>query len=133
MCCSPRSIAGYPLRVTNRRLYIGPHVQEYLAVLDAEWEERLTRGTPGVKTTLEEGTVPPPFRKEAAPSSKGMEPALERDSVMRGQLEQEHAVPGTTESHQNAGSRGTTQEEQPETPRTRSEAVSTTPLSLIHI
>ena len=27
----------------NRRLYIGPHVQEYLAALDAEWEERLTR------------------------------------------------------------------------------------------
>ena len=25
---------------TNRRLYIGPHVQEYLAGLDAEWEER---------------------------------------------------------------------------------------------
>ena len=28
------------LRLTNRRLYIGPHVQEYLAGLDAEWEER---------------------------------------------------------------------------------------------
>ena len=31
------------LRLTNRRLYIGPHVQEYLAGLEAKWEDRLTR------------------------------------------------------------------------------------------
>lgn len=31
------------LRLTNRRLYIGPHGQEHLADLVAEWEKRLTR------------------------------------------------------------------------------------------
>ena len=31
------------LRIPNRRLYIGPDVLDYLAGLDAEWEERLTR------------------------------------------------------------------------------------------
>ena len=31
------------LRLTDRRLCIGPHVQEYLVGLDAEWEELLTR------------------------------------------------------------------------------------------
>ena len=37
------------LRLTNRRLYIGPQVQECLAGLDAEWEELLTRLTRGSK------------------------------------------------------------------------------------
>ena len=32
-----------PLRLTNRRLYIGSHAQEYLAGLDAAWEERSKR------------------------------------------------------------------------------------------
>ena len=31
------------LRLPNGRLYIGPHLQEYLASLDAECKERLTR------------------------------------------------------------------------------------------
>ena len=36
------------LRLSSRRLYSGPHVQEYLAVLDTEWEGRPTRWTLGV-------------------------------------------------------------------------------------
>ena len=65
------------LRLTNRRLYIRPHVQEYLAVLDAEWEGRLTRWSPGVQNVLEEGTALPPFPVGAAPSPRGTEPVLE--------------------------------------------------------
>ena len=45
------------LRLTNRRLYIRTNVQEYLAGLDAEWEERLTRWTLGVHNALEGGTA----------------------------------------------------------------------------
>ena len=55
------------LRPTNRRLHIGPHVQEYAAGLDAEWEERLTRWTLGVQKALEEGTTLRPFPGEATP------------------------------------------------------------------
>ena len=42
--CSPRSRSDKDtlLRLPNQRLYIGPHVQEYLPGLHAEWEERLT-------------------------------------------------------------------------------------------
>ena len=103
------------LPLTNRRRYFGPHVQEYLAGLDAEREEHLTRWTLGVQNALEEGTVLSPF-VVAVPSPRGTEPALERDPMMRGQLEQERAVLGITESHQNAGSRDTTPAEQPVTP-----------------
>ena len=72
------------LRLTNRRLYIGPHVQEYLAGLDAEREERLTRWTLGVQNALEDSTALPPVPGEAAPLPRRMEPAPERDSMMRG-------------------------------------------------
>ena len=58
------------LRLSNRRLYIGPHVQEYLAGLDAEWEERLTQWVFGVQDVLEEGIGPPPFPVQAAPSPR---------------------------------------------------------------
>ena len=40
------------LRLPNRRLYIGPHVQEYLVGIDSEWEEHLTRRTLGVQNAL---------------------------------------------------------------------------------
>ena len=66
-----------PLRLTNRWLYIGPHVQEYLTGLDAEWEKCLTRWILGVQNALEEGTALPPFPVGAAPSPRGTEPVLE--------------------------------------------------------
>ena len=37
------------LRLPNRRLYIGVHVQEYLAGLDSEWERHRTRWVLAVK------------------------------------------------------------------------------------
>ena len=86
------------LRLTNRRLYIGPHVQEYLVGLDAEWEERLTRWTLEVQNALEEGIAPPPFPVQAAPSPRGTELEMESDQMARGQLEQESESPGTTEN-----------------------------------
>ena len=105
------------LRLTNRRLsYMGPHVQEYLAGLDTDWEERLTRWTRAVQNALAEGTALPPSPREAGPSSRRMEPALDRDPMMREQMKKEGAVPGITESHQNARSRDTTTTEHPGTP-----------------
>ena len=87
------------LRLTNRRHYIRPHVQEYLAGLDAEWEERLTRWTLGVQDALEEGIAPPPFPVQAAPSPRGTKSEIESDPMLRGQLEQEHEAPGSSENH----------------------------------
>ena len=49
------------LRLPNRRLYIGPHVQEYLVGLDSEWEEHLTRWTLGVQNALRSGAALPTF------------------------------------------------------------------------
>ena len=49
------------LRVPNRRIYILPHVQEFLADLDSIGEDPLTRWTLGVRNALEAGDAPPPF------------------------------------------------------------------------
>ena len=46
------------LRLPNQRIYILPHVQEFLAGLYSTWEDRLTRWT---SDALEEGEVLPPF------------------------------------------------------------------------
>ena len=115
------------LPLTNRRLYIGPHIQEYLVGLDAEWEELLTRWTLWVQNALEECLTPPPFPVEATPSPRGSESVLGKDQMRRRQLEQTTAAPDTTESHQNVGNRDTTSAEQPGTARARSEAASKTP------
>ena len=104
------------LRLTHRRLYIGLHVQTYLAGLDAEWEERSTRLTLGVQNALEEGTAIRRFPAETSPSPRRMEPVLERDLMMRGHLGQKGAITGTTESHQNARKKDTTTAEQAGTP-----------------
>ena len=47
-------------RLPNLRIYILPHVQEYLAGLDSTWED-LTRWILGVRNALEAGDAPPPF------------------------------------------------------------------------
>ena len=49
------------LRLPSRRLCIRPHVQEYLAGLDAEGEGRLTRRTLGVQSAMGSGSATPPF------------------------------------------------------------------------
>ena len=60
--------AGYAIRaqdillwLPNRRIYIPPHVQEFLAGFDSTWEDRLARWTLGVRNALEAGDPLPPF------------------------------------------------------------------------
>ena len=62
---------------------------------------------PRGSNALEDGTALPLFPEEAAPSPRRMEPAMDRDQIRRGQLEQEGAVPVTTESHQDGKPRYT--------------------------
>ena len=38
------------LRLPNRRIYIGSHVQEHLEGLDSEWEEHRTRWALALRT-----------------------------------------------------------------------------------
>ena len=49
------------LWLPNRRIYIPPHVQEFLAGFDSTWEDRLARWTLGVRNALEAGDPLPPF------------------------------------------------------------------------
>ena len=95
--CAPRTASDPKTSSTpNRRLYIRPHVQEYLAGLDAEWEERLTRWTLGVRSALEVADALPPFPTAVAATPEGMDPALENGRLARGQLEQAGSALGPT-------------------------------------
>ena len=67
------------LRLPNRRICIAPHVQEFLAGLDSEWEERLTRWTLGVRNALEAGDALPLFPTAAENTSGGTSPVLGAD------------------------------------------------------
>ena len=94
------SITGYASPVNNSSLYSGPHIQEYLAGVDAERENVQHNGSSPIKTR---------WRKvEVALSSRRIGPAvLESDPIVRGQLEQELAGPGATESrHREPPQRG---------------------------
>ena len=71
-----------PLRLTNRRHYIGHHVQSYLAGLDGEWEERLTRWILAVQTALEEGVELPFFPVGVAHPPRGMTMVPESDRII---------------------------------------------------
>ena len=105
------------LRLPNRRIYILPHVQEFLAGLDSTWEDRLTRWTLGVRNALEEGEALLPFptaawtlgsqnrfeaENELPPSPtaagvtpEGTDPALESDSLATGVTQLEGAAPAS--------------------------------------
>ena len=72
------------LRLANRRLYIEPHVQEYLAGRDAELGERLIRWTHDVQSALEVSDALPPFPTVVAVTPEGTGPALENDQLARG-------------------------------------------------
>ena len=115
------------LRLRNRRLYTGPHVQSYLAGLDGEWEERVTRWTLAVQTAMEEAVELPLFPVEVAHPPRRTRMVRESGPIIRGQINQDRAAPGAAENHQNAGSRDTMPAGQPGPPGTRSEATSTTP------
>ena len=85
------------LRLPSRRLCIGPHVQEYLAGLDAEGEGRLTRRTLGVQSAMGSGSATPPFLTAVVAMFERTDPSLENDRSERGQLEQRVAALGSTE------------------------------------
>ena len=94
------------LRLPNRRLYIGPHVQEYLAGLDAEWGERLMRWTRDVQSALEVSDALPPLPTLVAATPEGTDPALENDRLARELFGQEDAAAlGSPESRQTTGDR----------------------------
>ena len=80
-----------------------------------------------VQTAVEEGAELPLFLIEVAHPPTGTRTVPESDPIIRGQTDQERAAPGVAENYQNAGSRDTTSVGQAGTPRTRSEATSTTP------
>ena len=67
------------------------------------------------------------FSVEVVASPRGAGLALKTYRTTRRQLEQERGAPGTTENHQNGGSRDTTPVGQSGTPRTGSEDASITP------
>ena len=89
-------------RLSNQRLYIGPHVQSCLADLDGEWEERLPRWTLAVQTALKEGVELPFFPVEVAHSPRGTTTVPESCPIIRRQNDKKRAAPGAVENHQNA-------------------------------
>lgn len=114
------------LRLPCRRLYIGSHVQEYLAGLDAAWEEHLTMRTRGVKNALERGNALSFFPIEGAAPPDEMETVLGRAPATKGRLEQGSAAPDATASRQNEGGRFALPARQSGTPPTRAVAATTT-------
>ena len=86
------------LRLQNQRIYIVPHVQQYLVGLDAECKERLMRWTLGVRSALEAGG--------ALPSFSTADRTLENDPLHTGPTEQGGAARSAAERRHPAGSRG---------------------------
>ena len=115
------------LRLPHRRIYIAPHVQEFLAGLDSEWEERLTRWTLGVRNALEAGDALPLFPTVAAKTSRGAGPVLGGRPSVREQNDQGDTARETTKGRQNAGNRDSTSAGQVVTPRTAPIAPTATP------
>ena len=115
------------LRLPNRRIYILPHVQEFLAGLDSTWEDRLTRWTLrvrnvleagdalppfptaewnlGAQTELEAGDELPPFPTAARDTPEGMDPGVESGPQTREQVEHGGAVGSTAGSRHAEGDR----------------------------
>ena len=96
------------LRLISRRLYIGPHVQAYLAGLDAEGKGRLTTRTLGVQRAMGAGSATPPFLTAVAAMFERTDPSLENDLSGRGPFEQRVAALGFTEGHQTTEGRDAT-------------------------
>ena len=94
------------LRVPNQRIYIAPHVQQYLVGFDAECEERLTRWTLGVQSALEAGDALPPFSTAMPATPDKSDRTLEKDPLHTGPAEQGGTARSATERCHTAGSRG---------------------------
>ena len=103
----PRDIL---LQLPNRRFYIGPHVQEFLAGLQVEWEERLTRWTLGVRHALEVGDALPPFPTATADTLGAVSPGLEGEPLILGRSGQGGTAGGAIENRQTTENRDTTSE-----------------------
>ena len=115
------------LRLPNRRIYIGPQVQEFLAGLHAEWEERLTRWTLGVRNALEADNTLPPFPTAAVATSGESDPVLEDAPVITGQEDLGDTAGGFIENRQAEGNWDATSGGQEPPPRTTASAATATP------
>ena len=93
------------LRLPNQRLYIGPHVQEYLAGLDAQCEGRLIRWTLGVQSALEASDTLPLFSMAKAATPERTNRTLESDPLHTGPGEQGGAARSAAERRRTAGNR----------------------------
>ena len=94
------------LRLQNQRLYIAPHVQQYLVGLDAECEERLTRWALGIRSALEAGDALPSFSTAMAATPERTDRTPENDPLHTGPTEQGGAARSAAERRHAAGSRG---------------------------
>ena len=91
------------LRLQNQRIYITTHVQQYLVGLDAEYEDRLSMWTLGVRSALE---ALPSFSTAMAATPERMDRTLENDPLHTGPTEQGGAARNAAERRHAAGSRG---------------------------
>ena len=94
------------LRLPNQRLYIEPHDREYLVGLDAEYEERPTRWTLGVRSALEAGDALPPFSAAMTATPERTDRTLENEHLHTGPAEQRGTAKSVAERRHTAGNRG---------------------------
>ena len=104
VCCVRHPTAGY--LVQSQIIYIAPHVQQYLVGHDAEWEDRLTRWTLGVRSALKAGDALPSFSTAMAATPERTDRTLENDPVDTRPTEQGGAARSAAERRHAAGSRG---------------------------
>ena len=93
------------LRLPYSRLYIGPHVQEYLVGLDSEWEEHLTRRNLAVQNVLCIDTALLPFPAAVAAQPEEEALASGSDPWVRGRMETGSAADRAMENPQIAEGR----------------------------
>ena len=94
------------LRLQNQRLYIAPHVQQYLVGLDAECGEQLTRWTLGVRSALEAGDALPSFSTAMAATPERTDRTPENDPLHTGPTEQGGAAKSLSKRRHAAEGRG---------------------------
>ena len=99
----PRDIL---IQLPNRRLYIGRYLQEFLAGIHVEWQERLTRRTLGVRHVLEAGDTLPPFPTATADTLGAMGPGLGGEPLKMGRNGQGGTAGGAMENRQDHGEQG---------------------------
>ena len=106
------------LQLPNRRLYIGPHVQEFLAGLHVEREECLIRWTLGVRHALEAGDALPPFPTATVDTLVAVGPGMDGEPLIMGRNGQGRTAGGAIVNRQTTGNRDATLKRQVGNPRT---------------